>query len=137
VALAGIQVQLAAVEAGTVDNGAAVIFDTVVNDQSPNISYSAFTGDFTVTATGNYYVTWWVATDGAAAATTVTFAIELNGAGGVSASSPIVTGQLSGSALITVGAAPATIALVNTTGDTVNFAATPIQANIIIVEVSL
>jgi hypothetical protein len=135
--LLGIQAQLLGDGVGTVADGANVIFDTLTTDVSPNITYSAVTGEFTITAPGNYYVAWWVATDGAEAATTVSFAVELNGGGGVLGSSPIVTGQLNGSVLVTVGAVPATIALTNVTGATVGFATTPVQANIVITEVSL
>ena len=114
-----------------------MIFDTVVNDQSLNISYGAGTGVFTVTATGNYYVTWWVDTDGAEEAINVSFGISLNGGPGILGSSPIVSGQLNGSALLSIGAVPATIELVNLTGDTVFLPLTPVQANIVIVEISL
>ncbi len=114
-----------------------MIFDTVLNDQSLNISYGVGTGIFTVTAPGNYYVTWWVDTDGAEEATTVSFGISLNGGPGILGSSPIVSGQLNGSALVTVGAVPATIELVNATGDNVFIPLTPVQANIVIIEISV
>ncbi len=39
-------------------------------------------------------------------------------------------------ALITVGAIPSTIALVNTTGQTVSYGATPVMAHMVIFEVS-
>ena len=123
-------------EGGSVANGAPVLFNTVLNDQSLNISYNPATGVATIVAEGNYFVTWWVATDGAGPATFVDFTLQINGSGGVSASSPIVTGQLNGSALVTVGAIPATLQLVNTTGQTVFYATTPVVANIVILEVA-
>ena len=46
-----------------------------------------------------------------------------------------MAGQLSGSALITIGAPPATLTLVNLTGDNVFLPETPVQANIVIIEV--
>jgi hypothetical protein len=85
---------------------------------------------------GNYYISWWVAADGTAGPPTVNFAINLNGGGSVTGSSPIITGQVGGSALITVSTVPSTITLVNNTTDTVGFASTLIQANIVIIEVS-
>ena len=85
---------------------------------------------------GNYYVSWWVATDGTAGPTTVNFAINLNGGGSVTGSSPSITGQVVGSALITVSTVSSTITLVNNTTDTVSFATTLVQANIVITEVS-
>jgi hypothetical protein len=49
-----------------------------------------------------------------------------------------VTGQLSGRALITVNAVPATLTLVNLTGDDVFLSPdTPVQASIVIIEVRL
>lgn len=37
-------------------NEANVIFNNIINNQSQNISYSRATGEFTISATGNYYV---------------------------------------------------------------------------------
>ena len=129
----GLQAQLTA---GTeVANGSPVLFNTVLSDLSPNISYNPATGIATITAAGNYYVAWWVSTDGAGPATFVQFTLQSSGGAGVPASSPVVTGQLNGSALITVGAVPTTIQLVNTTGQTVFYGATPVIANIVILEV--
>ncbi|HKM32751.1 MAG TPA: collagen-like protein, partial [Oscillospiraceae bacterium] len=101
---------------------------------SVNINYNA--GVFTITEVGNYYVTWWVSTDGAGPSTSVSFGIELNGGGAIIASSPIVSGQLNGSALLSVGAVPATVTLVNETGEPVNIGITPIQANMVIIELA-
>lgn len=127
--------QLRGSTGGTVADEANVVFDTVVNDQSLNINYAA--GVFTVLpgGAGNYYVSWWLDTNGAQAVPYVLFEIELNGGAGIPAASPITTGQLSGSALLSVGAVPATITLVNGTGAAVTLATTPVQANIIIIEV--
>jgi hypothetical protein len=66
----------------------------------------------------------------------VEFTVQVNGGGGASASSPIVTGQINGTAFVSVGAIPATIQLVNTTGQTVFYATTPVVANIVIIEVA-
>jgi hypothetical protein len=114
-----------------------VIFNNLLTDQSLNINYNSGTGQFTILQAGNYYVTWWVATDGAAPATTVSFGLSLNGGGPIIGSSSIVSGQVNGSALIVVGATPATLELVNATGETVFIPATTVQANIVIVEVSV
>jgi hypothetical protein len=133
--LRGIQVQLRKSGGGTVANGANVVFDTVVNDQSLNLNYAAGVFNVLPGGIGNYYVTWWIDTNGAGPATNITFEIQLDGGAGIPASAPFTSGQLNGSALVTVGAAPATITLVNVTGRTVNLATTPVQANIIIIEV--
>jgi hypothetical protein len=122
---------------GTIAPGANVVFDTIINDQSLDLGYNPGTGIFTISGIGNYYVSWWVATDGAEAATSINFDLVLNGSTVSTTSSPIVTGQVSGTALITVGATPATLALVNTTGETVFIANTAVQANFVIVETAL
>jgi hypothetical protein len=119
-----------------VANGSPVIFNTILNNQSLNISYNTSTGVATLNAEQNYYVSWWVSTESAGSSNYVEFSLQINGSSGVSSSSPIVRGQLSGIALITVGAIPSTIALVNTTGQTVTYGATPVIAHMVIFEVS-
>ena len=131
----GIQAQLQGSGGDTIIDGENVLFDTVINDQSANISYSAATGEFTIMSAGNYYIDWWVSTDGASASTFVTFNLVLNGGVAISGSSPAVTGQLHGSAFITANVVPSAVTLVNASGDTVGYGAIPVQANIVIVEI--
>ncbi|HWQ77173.1 MAG TPA: hypothetical protein VN381_00005 [Anaerovoracaceae bacterium] len=109
-----------------------VIFDTIINDQTDNIIYNPATGAFTITRAGNYYVSWSVATDGAGPAINVTYAVTVNGLPFAAMSSPIVSGELSGEALVTVETAPAVLTLVNVTGEDVFVPLTPVQANIVI-----
>lgn len=123
----------------TVANGANVLFNTLINNTlNSEIIYNAPTGAFTITQPGNYYVSWWVNTDGAEEATTVQFSVVANGTS-VAASSPapIVTTQLNGTALITVAYAPVTLSLVNTTGAPVTYGTSTIQANIVIMRAGL
>ncbi len=134
--LRGIQVQLTDAGNTFVDSGNPVLFNNVINDQSLNVNYNELTGEFTINEEGNYYVTWWVATDGAGPSTTISFAVEVNGSLNILGSTPIVTGQVTGSAFVAVGATPATIRLVNLTADDTMFANTPVQANMIITEIS-
>jgi hypothetical protein len=121
---------------GSIADGSPVIFDTVVNNQSTDISYSTGTGEFTITAAGNYDVTWWVATNGAGAASMVSLGVVLDTNAPVTGLSPNVTGQVVGNALITVTTPPGTVTLVNNTGDVIFFAGTPIQADLVIEEVT-
>ena len=97
--------------------------------------YNAATGDFTITRTGNYLVSWQVVVDGTDVDPLVIFTLRVNGLDYTSSTLPGATGQLSGSAFVTVLAA-ATIDLVNTSGYTVYYADVPIQANIVITDVS-
>lgn len=129
--LAGIQAQLIGSSGGIVGLGSPVLFDTIISDSS-NIIYNPLTGEFTITTSGNYFISWWVATDDAPG-TFIQFSVQLNGANNISASTPLLTGQLNGTALYTI-VAPATIRLINTSNGTVGYAFTPIQANIVILQ---
>ncbi|PKM72871.1 MAG: hypothetical protein CVU91_07540 [Firmicutes bacterium HGW-Firmicutes-16] len=133
-ALGGIQAQLDDSGGEIQADGSNVIFNTELNDQSSAISYNSVTGEFTIAAPGNYLVNWWYATDGAGPAINVSFAVAVDGVAYSTASSPIVSGQLSGDALVTL-ASPAVITLINVTGDDVFIPSTPVQANIVITEV--
>ncbi|NLP26417.1 MAG: hypothetical protein GX365_03610 [Clostridiales bacterium] len=134
--LRGIQVQLTNAGNTFVNTNEPVVFNNVEDDQSVNVNYNALTGEFTINEPGNYYVSWWVATDGAGPSLTITFAVEVNGSLNILGASPIVTGQVVGNAFVTVGAIPATIRLVNLTPDNTMFANTNVQANMVITEIS-
>jgi hypothetical protein len=112
-----------------------VLFDTVVNDQAAGISYDPVTGEFTLSEEGNYRVTWWVASNGAGAATVINFGVVLDAGAPVLGSTTLLNGQVMGMALITVSPGPGVLSLVNDTGDTVNYADTPVQADIMIEQV--
>jgi hypothetical protein len=133
-----LQVQLQGSSGGTVATGTNVLFDTVINAPSPNITYNAGVGMFFINAPGNYYISWWVNTDGAEAETSVNFGIRVVGGPIISASSPspMVTLQLNGSALITVTTTPLVFNLFNDSGATVTYGTSDIQANLTIIEVS-
>ncbi len=130
--ISGIQTELIGAGGGIIPNGSNVLFDNVVNDQSGSISYNPATGEFTVTRLGTYYVDWWTAPDGAGPATSISFAVAVNGVPVSTASSPIVSDQMSASALVTVNAVPATISLMNVTGEDVFVPSIPVQAGIVI-----
>lgn len=136
--LSGLQVQLQGSSAGTVAAGTNVLFDTVINAPSANIAYNAGVGMFFINQPGNYYVSWWVNTDGAGEETTVSFGIRVISGPTILSSSPlpVVTLQLSGSALLTVTTTPTVFSLFNNSGATVGYGITAIQANLTIIEVS-
>ncbi|MDI3481230.1 MAG: hypothetical protein PWQ97_885 [Tepidanaerobacteraceae bacterium] len=133
--LAGIQAQLQGSPGALIADNANVVFDTILASQSAGISYNAGTGEFTISEPGNYYISWWVVTDGSAGPVNMVFSIMMDASPVVLGNSPIVTGQVKGDALITVAAAPAVVRLVNQTGANVVFANTPVQANITIFSV--
>ena len=134
----GLEVQLQDVEATTVASGAPVIFDTTINDLSAFLSYNNITGEITISQTGVFYINWWVSTDGLAggADLVITFAITTSQGDNIQASTPILTGQISGNALIEVIASPVTLRLVNATDGTIGFGATPIKADLTIINVT-
>ncbi|HBC26326.1 MAG TPA: hypothetical protein DC013_02820 [Ruminococcaceae bacterium] len=133
------QVQLQGSSGGTVATGTNVLFDTNINAPSANITYNAGVGNFFITQPGNYYISWWVNTDGAEAATNVSFGVRVVAGGAqtvlASSPSPVVTLQLNGSALLTVTTVPLVFNLFNNSGATVTYGTSPIQANLTIVEV--
>lgn len=130
----GIQAELIGAGGGIIPDGSNVMFDNLLNDQSENIVYNAATGEFTITEPGNYNVAWWTAPDGAGAATSISFAVAVNGFPYSTASSPIVSVQMAADALVTIEEVPATISLVNVTGADVFVPLIPVQAGIVITE---
>lgn len=134
--LCGIQMQLAFGAGRTVHPGQTLVFDTAINDQSPDISYDPMLGSFTLNRPGNYYVSWWVTTDGSERSARLGFSVEINATKAISGTTPVVTGQLNGSALVTVDATPTMLSLKNTAPEAVVLAATNVQANIVILQVS-
>lgn len=134
--LKGMELQLQGSSGGTIEAAANIVFDTVLSDQAPTIGYNLATGEFIITEAGNYHIDWWVATDGSAGSDTTTFSVIVHGNTVSSGNSPILTGRVTGNALITVDTVPAIITLVNETGKTVLLPAIDVQANITIIPVS-
>ena len=127
----GIQASLLDETDSTIPDGTNVLFDTL-NNQGSGISYDPATGVFTITRPGDYNVAWWVSTDGAGLANSVDIAVEVNGVPYSTASSPLTTGQISGDAFVSLNMFPATISLVNVTGQDVFVPDIAVQAGIVI-----
>ncbi len=134
--LEGFQAQLQGSPATIIADGETIIFDTVINDQSESISYNAATGEFTITGAGNYYINWWTTTDGSAGPVNMIFAVLVDGTPFAQGNAPVVTGQVTGNALITVTDTPVTVTLANQTGADVLLANIPVQADITILAFS-
>jgi hypothetical protein len=133
--LAGIHAQMLNQNSNTLEDNVNVLFDSLLNTSSPSISYDSNTGIFTISETGTYLVNWWVAVAGTAGPSSVAFALRLNDSTDIPSAMPNIEGQLSGSSLLTIGTAPSTLALVNTTGSAVLYGDLPVQANIVITQV--
>lgn len=128
----GIQAQLTGAGGSIIADDANVVFDTVLTEENDIIVYEPATGRFIINRPGDYFISWSVAPDGAGPAVNVSFAVAVNGLPYAAMSSPIVSGVLSGEALVTIGDTPAVITLVNVTGEGVFLPATPVQADIVI-----
>lgn len=132
-----LQVQLQGESEETIANGANVIYDTVILNATTNnaITYDNTTGIFTINERGTYHISWWTNANGAKEATNIIFAAE-SGATSIAASSvtPLVTLQLNGQALFNITSTPATLSLVNRTGNTVFLGQSPVQADLTIIK---
>jgi hypothetical protein len=120
----------------TLDDDEVVPFNTIINNQSAEMSLNASTGEITVTETGNYYISWWITVDGSTANPFITFSLEVDSNVHSNTSTPLLTSQLSGSELVTISTAPAVITLVNVTGNTIFLSQLDNQANLVILKIS-
>lgn len=135
----GVQLQLQG-DILTIADGAPVIFDEIITDDSAAISYDAATGTITVTESGTYYINWWFSADGSPIATTIDLAIVTSTGETITASNPILSGQMSGNALLDITAtpgAPVTIQLINTTGNEIFVGATTVRSDLTIVNIGV
>lgn len=130
--LVGLQVQLTD-ETSTIDNNSPFIFNSLFNDVTDAVSYDSATGLFTITETGNYYIDWWVAVDGSPIAVTIDISLVTSNGIVATSSTPILSDQMSGNALISVTEAPITFRLVNTTGNEIFIGPTTVKANLTII----
>lgn len=135
-ALAGMQAQLDNGMRALLEDRQAVLFNKLLNQSDMAIEYRGDTGEFILPAGQTYLITWWVTVDGTETLANVAFALTVGGGIYSTAFSPLVTCQLSGSALLTVGDAPQALALANVSGDRVRLAGTPVQANLVIATLS-
>lgn len=130
----GVQMQLENGSQSLLGDNSNVLFDTVINWASPVMKYSSTTGEFLLPGNKSYLVTWWVAVDGTGYSPLVEFAVVVDDELVVIGSSPLVTGQISGSALISTSRGAKTLSLRNVSGGIIRYAQTTIQADIVIIE---
>lgn len=140
--LRGLQLQLQGAYTALVGRGENVIFDVVIKDRAPFITYDMLTGTIAIQEAGIYCVSWWVSVDGIGNGTDIfiTFGIVTSTGEDIRACSPIVTGQVSGNALLEIDATvknPVILKLVNVTDGTIGFGQTSVKADLTIVNVSV
>lgn len=145
--LRGLEATLTAGSGGTVANGFPIPFNNLVSNNVLGASF--VTGAITLTRPGTYLVNWWVATeiDGtdaekegqneiAGAESQVSFSAALNGNIVSGSYAPCGTGQVSGSTFVTVQKVPATLQIVNSSGENVLLAETTVQAGVTVTQLA-
>ena len=132
--VSGIQAALRGLEGAPLARDANIVFDNVINRIGTAITYNdPPTGVFTISQNGNYRVDWWATIDGTSATIGITLALNIGTTVHSRAVAPPVTSQVSGSALITVDAAPVTLFITNISNGEITFEGDiDVQANIVI-----
>lgn len=130
--LGGLQAQLVQSNLVMLQPEDTVVFNTILTENIPTIMYDNTTGIFTFSKKGTYYISWWVIVDGTSHVDEITMSFT-NGSIIVASSLPVVTGQLSGSTLVTITGAPEKWFLKNTSGDIISLSSMTVHASITIV----
>jgi len=143
--ISGIQVSLVNSGDDEIIDGARIIFDTVTQRVGDAISYDDSTGPdrgtFTLSRNGVYMVNWWIAADGTEHELGTNYSLDVSTATDTihyEASSPLVTSQVAGTALIVLNErnpAPATVALTNQSNNTITLEDVFAQGSISIVTI--
>lgn len=133
---AAMQLQLQGAARVLAGNNQNILFDTDINRLNDSITYNEKTGEFRLPPNQHFFVSWWVAVDGTESATNVEFAVSVDHIPFAVGASPLATGQVSGSALVTTESDAKTIAVVNVSGNDIRYAANSVQANIVIVKLA-
>lgn len=134
--LSGIQAQLIGAANTLIESNHNVLFNDLLNQASSDITYNAATGEFLLPENKTYHVTWWIAVNGTETVPVIEFAVALDSIPFAVAASPQVTCQLCGFGLVSVASSPKTLSIMNVSGDFIRYAATSIQADIVIVELA-
>jgi hypothetical protein len=133
----GLQAELSSGEEETVADDATVVFDTLVQDESPYLSYGTATGEITIDALGVYYISWWVATSAVVGQTSITMELQLNGVSLSGASTNVIIGQLAGNAVVPVATTGSVLELVNISGGAVTIPDIAVQGGFSIIHVNV
>ena len=134
--LRGMQLSLVGSSAGSVASGACVTFDTVDFDNALGVSYTSGSGQIAVGRTGTYLVNWWVGIESSQSAESVAFALSLNGSDVATSYSDTGGGQVYGTAIVNVTSIPATLTLVNRSGEAVTLATAGGQSSLTLTQLA-
>lgn len=125
-----VALQLERSTTGVVAASANVVFNTVLFTTG-NISYAPLTGIITVNEPGRYVINWWTVTQASIASAGPGFALSSSLGAFIQSNSPNKLGPFSGSGIINITSAPATISLVNSTSGDITFSSlVPIKAGL-------
>ena len=141
--LIGLQAQAIGASGNVVNNGQPIPLNIIIsNNAAPDISFNIVSSVLTINTLGSYYIDWWVVIDDlGVAATEISFSIQATGGlvvpSTVSSVAPAQSQptQVSGNAIINVIGTPATLQLLNTSGDSIQFPNTTVQGNLSIIKV--
>lgn len=132
--LRGMQISLTGSSAGSVAQGGCVPFDTVDSNNTLGVSTTPGSGMITISRAGTYLVNWWIATENAQSAETMTIELSLNGAVVQTSCSDIGGGQVYGTAIVRVSSLPSVLKLTNVSGDAVTLVTADQQAGMTITQ---
>lgn len=113
--------------------GETIGFDSLIVNQNKFVFYDYTTGELVINTTGNFLLSWWVGIAGAAGSTPCV-SVYQNGGSIATSCLPSSSGQLNGSAAITVAFAPARIKLVNTSPFNVTLSNGGVQAGLVLTQ---
>lgn len=132
-----LQVQVANRKQEMIENKETILFDNIVASTPHGITYNPITGDITISKAGYYLGEWWVSIGGAAAVPELNVSLQNVGTGSlIEASAPVVVeSQMSGNAIFHVANEPQTFRLINNSKNTIQYAASTIQASLIIAKI--
>ena len=129
------QLSLVGCSSDTIANGANVLFDAVNSNNTLGVGYTPGSGVINLSRTGTYLVNWWVAVQGAEAEE-LAFAVSLNGSDVQTTYADIGVGEISGTAIVTVGSVPATLSLVNRSGAEATYVTASGQAGMTVTQLA-
>ena len=127
-----IALQIERTTAGMVTAGENVIFDTVAY-ASGDIGYNSTTGVITFEEAGRYLLNWWVTTQSSTSVNGAIFALYTSEGQSLTGNSPVKKGEVYGTGIITVSAAPVTASLINQSTEAFYYAEPlPLAATLVI-----
>ena len=132
--MSNIAFQIERLAAGSVAVTSNVVFDAIVYSDG-NISYDNATGVITFNEAGRYVLDWWVATQSSQSTNGAVFAFSTSQGDFLEGNSPLKTGEVVGTGIIEVVAAPVTASLVNASTANYFFSTiVPVKATLVIVQ---